>query len=159
MPVKQGCLLKQLIYAVALLLLFVDCYANILAGEVVWVVDGDTVHIKDRQDKLYKIRLSGINAPEKKRPYSAQAKRHLMSLIYGANVRVYWQKNDRYGRIVGKVIFAGKDINLAMIRAGYARWYRRFASEQSKVDRVLYRHAEISAKRARRGIWVRHRNI
>lgn len=148
-------MLKRLFAALFLLLLFIDVNAYTLDGKVVWVVDGDTLHVKDRAGRRYKIRLSGINAPEKRQPYSQKSKRHLISLAYDARVRVHWQKRDRYGRIIGKVIAGGRDINLAMVKAGYARWYRRFAAEQSKVDRLIYRHAENSAKRLRRGIWAR----
>ena len=150
--------LKKLFSIAVLLLFFNQCFAYTLDGRVVWVVDGDTVHVRDKSQKLHKVRLSGINAPEKKRAFSNKAKRYLISLVYDTRVRVYWQKRDKYGRILGKIITAGRDINLAMVRGGYARWYRRYAAEQSKVDRVLYRHAEQRAKNERRGIW-RYRGL
>jgi hypothetical protein len=54
---------------------------------------------------------------------------------------VDWNKHDRYGRIVGKVIFDGQDVDLAMVQEGYAWWYRKYASEQNAGGRVLYEAA------------------
>lgn len=65
-----------------------------------------------------------------------------------------WNKRDRYGRIVGKIIFDGRDVDLAMVSAGYAWWYRKYASEQNAGDRVLYEAAEEQAKEERRGLWA-----
>ena len=48
----------------------------------------------------------------------------------------------------------GLDINLEMVRAGLAWWYRKYASEQNAGDRVLYEAAEKDARENRRGLWV-----
>ena len=64
-----------------------------------------------------------------------------------------WAKLDRYGRTVGKVLDAQQDVNIALVRDGMCWWYRKYASEQSAVDRHLYEAAEAKAKTERVGLW------
>jgi len=66
---------------------------------------------------------------------------------------VEWSKLDRYGRTVGKVLDGEKDVNLALVRDGICWWYRKYASEQSAVDRTIYVAAEAKAKTERAGLW------
>ena len=72
----------------------------------------------------------------------------------GEPVQVDWNKRDRYKRIIGKIIFQGKDISLEMVRAGFAWWYRKYANEQNAGDRVLYEAADKDARENRRGLRV-----
>lgn len=144
----------RFLIALLLWLLAGPCLSAELTGRVVWVVDGDTVHVQDSGGERHKIRLAGINAPEKGKPFSIAAKDQLMALVLGKAVSVYWDKVDKYDRIVGKLVADGRDINLAMVRTGYALWYRRFAHEQNPVDRMLYEGAEQMARRTRLGIWM-----
>ncbi len=80
-------------------------------------------------------------------------KTQLMDLVGGRTVTVYWHKRDRYGRIVGKVTADGRDVGLAMLREGYAWWYRKYADEQIPADRMLYGAAEQEARGVKRGLW------
>ncbi len=77
--------------------------AETLAGKVVRVVDGDTVYVLDEAKTEHKIRLSGIDAPERGQPFGQRSKEHLSELLAGKGVRVEWCKHDRYGRLVGTV--------------------------------------------------------
>ena len=125
-----------------------------LAGRVVRVMDGDTVVLLDSDKAEHKIRLAGIDAPETGQEFGTKAKQHLLALVGGDPVTVAWQKRDKYGRIVGKLIRDGTDVNLAMVRAGFAWWYQKYANEQAPVDRVLYAAAEGKAKAERLGLWA-----
>ncbi|MDP5239938.1 thermonuclease family protein [Uliginosibacterium sp. 31-16] len=127
--------------------------ADVLRGMVVGVHDGDTITVWNGQANE-RIRLSGIDAPETKQPFGAVSKRNLSDLVFGKEVDVEWSKRDRYKRIVGKVMIAGKDACLEQIRAGVAWWYREYAKEQPVADRRSYEDAENSAKSQRRGLWV-----
>ena len=75
--------------------------AGALSGRVVKVVDGDTVYVLDASNSQHKIRLSGIDAPERGQPFGMKAKEYLSGLVAGKDVRVEWYKRDRYRRIVG----------------------------------------------------------
>jgi endonuclease YncB( thermonuclease family) len=129
----------------AALLLFL-LLSPTLTGKEVKVVDGDTVYVLDAAKTQHKIRLAGIDAPERKQPYGRKSKDYLLEFVAGEVVEVEWNKRDRYKRIVGKIIHGGRDVNLAMVRAGLAWWYRRYAREQSPADRGLYEAAEDRAR-------------
>jgi len=144
-------------YALAALMLLAvavcDATAASLFGRVVGVSDGDTVTVLTAEHRQYKIRLSGIDAPEKKQAFGAHAKETLVHQLSGQNVVVEWTKIDRYGRIVGKVEVAGVDANLEQVREGSAWVYTQYLRELALADRKLYLEAERVAKTERRGLW------
>ena len=127
--------------------------AGLLVGTVVGVVDGDTIDVLDDQRAQHKIRLAGIDAPEKAQAFGQQSKEHLSSLVFGRQVLVETGKRDRYGRTVGKVVIDGQDANLSLVAAGLAWHYKKYQGEQSPADRLLYADAEQDARVARRGLW------
>lgn len=89
----------KILFTLALLLGFV-CQAAIIDGRVVGVADGDTVTVLDANKVQHKIRLSGIDAPEKKQPFGERSKESLSDLVFGKDVSVETDKRDRYGREV-----------------------------------------------------------
>jgi endonuclease YncB( thermonuclease family) len=127
--------------------------ADTLLGRVVAVADGDTLTVLDASNTQHRIRLAGIDAPEKGQPFGDASKRSLSDLGYDRHVSVHWNKQDRYGRMVGKVIVDGRDVNLEQVRRGLAWWFRRYADEQSPLDRATYESAEVEARNAKRGLW------
>jgi len=140
--------------ALALLAVFAcDALAATLAGRVVGVSDGDTVTVLSAENRRFKIRLSGIDAPEKKQPFGTFAKTTLARQLFGQPVIVEWSKTDRYGRIVGKVEVNGVDANLEQVREGSAWVYTQYLRELPIEDRNLYLQAERQAKAQRRGLW------
>lgn len=127
--------------------------ASDLNGRVVGVSDGDTITVLDAELVIHKIRLSGIDAPEKAQPFGERAKQQLSEWVYQSNVRVIHDKKDRYGRIVGKVMLNGEDVNIQMIHAGLAWHYKAYENEQPALDRVTYQLAEFNARRKATGLW------
>ena len=144
---------RKLAVSLALLLASALVQAEVLTGTVIKVVDGDTVTILDRDRKQFKVRVAGIDAPERRQPYYDVSKQNLSRLAYNRVVTVDWRKHDRYGRIVGNVRVAGEDVGLAQVRAGLAWWYRDYAREQTPEDRKLYEAAELDARASRAGLW------
>ena len=145
---------KVTLAAVMLLAGFVcDATAATLAGRVVGVSDGDTVTVLTAENRQFKIRLSGIDAPEKKQPFGTHAKETLARQLFGQAVVVEWSKTDRYGRIVGKIEVDGVDANLEQVREGSAWVYTQYLRELPVEDRKLYLEAERLAKAERRGLW------
>ena len=96
----------------------------------------------------HKIRLNGIDAPESHQAFGQKSKQHLSSLVFGKDVRVKYKSRDKYGRILGTVYVDGKDVNLEMLKAGYAWHYKRFDSTPA------YAAAESEARQNRRGLWL-----
>lgn len=145
--------MKKLL-VVLMLLASQSAVANTLLGRVVGVADGDTLTVLDEKNHQHKIRLSGIDAPEKSQPFGQRAKQSLSDLAYGRSVSVEWWKRDKYGRIVGKVLKRGRDVNLEQIRRGFAWHYKHYQDEQDALDRTRYADTEIEARTARRGLWT-----
>ena len=123
-------------------------------GRVVRIADGDTITVLDGANTQHRIRLQGIDAPESHQAFGTQSKNNLSDMIFDREVTVEYDKIDQYGRIVGKVLLDGKDVNLEQIKAGMAWHYKEYEREQSPTDRDLYAHAEDQARNARRGLWA-----
>ena len=138
---------------ISLLFAFVDAKADVLVGKVVGISDGDTIKVLDSNKKEHKIRLMGIDAPEKTQAFGAASKQALSNYIYKREVTVDYKKKDRYQRILGKVILDKQDICLAMIELGLAWHYKDYEKEQSKTDRDLYSQSELKARQAKIGLW------
>lgn len=136
-----------------LLLVFGTAHAETLTGYVVAISDGDTVTVLDARHQQHKIRLAGIDAPEKAQAFGQSSKQNLAGLIFNKNVTVEWTKLDRYGRTVGKISVNGKDANLEQVKAGMAWWYEKYRKEQSSADQGIYQVAEQQARRQRIGLW------
>ena len=136
--------------------------ARVLEGIVVKIADGDTITVLDSNKVQHRIRIAGIDAPEKGQPFGNASGKRLGELVARKDVRVEYQKHDRYGRIVGKVWVTPidcptcdktLDVGLAQITTGMAWWYRKYAHEQSPEDQGRYEFAEKEAKAKRAGLW------
>lgn len=123
----------------------------------VGVSDGDTIKARCGEPGAYeevKVRIGGIDAPEKRQPFGQRAKEAMSDLVYMKSVKLDCFKLDRYGRHVCTVSTAADgDVGLAMVRAGMAWWYRAYAREQALPARGLYERAEAEASGAKRGLW------
>lgn len=127
--------------------------ANTTTGLVVGIADGDTLTLLDGDHVQHKIRLAGIDAPEKRQAFGNRSKQNLAELVFRKQVTVEWNKFDRYGRVIGKVLAGGDDVCLAQVRAGLAWHYKAYEREQSVADRERYAQAELDARASRRGLW------
>lgn len=125
-----------------------------LEGKVVGVADGDTITVLAASNKQTRVRLQGIDAPENAQAFGQVSKRNLSDLIFDKQVIVEYEKTDRYGRTLGKVLADGRDVNLEQVKAGLAWHYKHYQDEQSPDDRRLYAGAETEARSARRGLWA-----
>ncbi|MGA6992441.1 MAG: thermonuclease family protein [Candidatus Deferrimicrobiaceae bacterium] len=125
-------------------------------GEVTRVIDGDTVTLTTREGTKLRVRLYGIDAPEVRheemagQPYGKEAKQALTALALGRRVTVEIVDIDAYRRTVGIVRRSGADINLSMVRSGYAWAYRRYLSAPYA---SRYLDAEREARGKRLGLW------
>lgn len=121
---------------------------------MVGVADGDTITVLGTGNRQARIRLQGIDAPESRQAFGQVSKQHLSDLIFGRQVVVEYEKTDRYGRTLGKVLTGGRDVNLQQVKAGLAWHYKYYQEEQSPADRRLYAEAETEARSAGRGLWA-----
>jgi endonuclease YncB( thermonuclease family) len=86
------------------------------------VVDGDTLVLLISGHDQERIRLAGIDCPERRQAFGTRAKQALAERVAGKEVTVEWEKRDRYGRVVGKVVVDGRDVDLALVREGMCWW-------------------------------------
>lgn len=117
------------------------------------VTDGDTIVVLDAGKIQHKIRLQGIDAPERGQAYGTKSKEHLSELVAGKTVEVDCSDYDRYQRLLGRVMLGSVDVNLEQVEAGMAWHYKKYQSEQSSSDRVKYSDAEREAGRLKLGLW------
>ena len=115
------------------------------------MADGDTITILTAEKDQVKIRLYGIDTPERKQPYSKKAGKFTSSLVAGKDVKVEVYDTDRYGRTVGVVYVDGINVNQEILRAGYAWQYRKycvasFCPSWSKLEQ--------EAKAVKKGLWA-----
>jgi endonuclease YncB( thermonuclease family) len=122
-------------------------------GRVVGVTDGDTVTVLLPRNVQVKVRLAGIDAPEKRQPFGQRAKERLSVLVFGKTVTVVGTKRDRYRRLLAKLLVDGRDANVEMVSSGLAWHYKRYEAEQPREDRMVYSRAEMTARSERRGLW------
>ena len=122
------------------------------------VTDGDTITVRDGRVETI-IRLVGIDAPEvshKKRepsqPFGQAATKYLAGLVLNKTVEIKEYGLDRYGRTLGVVFLDGKNVNLEMIKAGYAEVYR--GTPAAGFDSAPYWKAEEEARAAKKGMWA-----
>lgn len=128
--------------------------ADSLTGRVVGISDGDTIVVLDAGKRQHRIRLTGIDAPEKAQPIGQAAKKHLSDLIFDQEVVLQCTKVDRYRRQLCTVLLAEHDINKAQVAAGMAWWYRVYSWDQTPEQRVSYERAELAARNAKAGLWA-----
>jgi endonuclease YncB( thermonuclease family) len=121
--------------------------------KVIAVADGDTITVLGASNNSHRIRLQGIDAPERAQAFGTVSRQHLNDLLFGKAVVLQGDKVDQYGRMVCKVLVDGHDANLEQINAGFAWFYRQYEKELSSEDRDSYSNAESEAHNAKRGLW------
>jgi endonuclease YncB( thermonuclease family) len=133
----------------AILLLFITAslHAEEIRGKVVSIADGDTITVLDSEKVQYKIRLEGIDAPERGQAFGTKSKEKLSELVGEKEVVVRWEKKDRYGRILGDVHLDDRLINLEMVQDGMAWHYKQYSKSKELAE------AEEEARKAKKGIW------
>lgn len=153
MVIFQTILLVRITAAALFLLLTFTAQATTLTGKVVSIADGDTLTILTDSREQVKIRLAGIDTPEKAQPFGTKAKQALAALTFNKQVRVDVETKDKYGRTVGTVFVNGQNVNSEMVQQGMAWVYRKYTNDQK-----LYA-LEAEAKQAKRGLWASDKPI
>jgi endonuclease YncB( thermonuclease family) len=145
--------MRHLIFQLFLLffLLVTPALSQVITGKVVSIADGDTITILDSSKTQHKIRLYGIDTPEKGQPFGKAAKKYTASLTAGKTVKVIAYDTDRYGRTVGVIMVDGTNVNQSLLEAGYAWQYTKYCKESFCSD---WLQLEREAKASMRGLWA-----
>ena len=123
--------------------------AKTFGRKVVGVADGDTLTVVTRSKRQHKIRLAGIDAPEKQQPFGERSKQSLSDLCFGKQAEVTTPVVDRYKRVVANVKCDDVNVNAEQVSRGMAWTYRRYA------DRNYHLYLlEFGARLTKRGLWA-----
>jgi micrococcal nuclease len=118
-------------------------------AQVVSIVDGDTFDAVPLGSRgSIRIRLHGIDTPERGEPFSSAATRSARVLLFDQRVSVEGRDVDRYGRLVARVSVRGDDVGTALLLVGLACHYTAYSSD------VALANAEADARRHGRGFWA-----
>ena len=121
--------------------------SNNLSGNVVKIIDGDTYDIIV-DGKQTRIRMFGIDAPERGMDYYKVSKQYLGELCMNQGIHLEIVNTDRYGRIVAKSFLPdGRELGAEMIRAGMAWHFKRYSDDQ------VLATLETTARENQVGLW------
>lgn len=116
-------------------------------GKVVGVSDGDSLTVLDGTTQV-RVRLHGIDCPERGQAFGAAARRLTSSLAFGKTVTVRPRGKDRYARVLAEVVLPdGRTLNRELVAAGMAWHYARYSDDETLAK------LERQARKARLGIW------
>jgi micrococcal nuclease len=102
--------------------------AEEFTGKVIAVADGDTIKVV-REEQTIKIRLQGIDCPEKVQPFGMKAKQRTVAVVLGKTVIVQVANTDMYGRIVATIIVDDINLNRLLVSEGLAWWYKAYSHD------------------------------
>ena len=148
-----GCLRRGLIFRnffVAFFYLFVPSlsFAD-FTGPVVSVLDGDTIEVLHNH-RAVRIRLNGIDCPEKRQAYGKKAKQAASALVFGKEATLQTYGKDKYGRTIADVLLPdGTSVNHTLVKDGWCWWYRKYAPGDTVLGGL-----EKEAREAKKGLWV-----
>ena len=145
--VRRKILLLSLLLS---LLLTFPCLSWAWSGKVVGVADGDTITVL-RDKEQVRIRLYGIDTPEKGQAFGKKAKQFTSRMVFGKVVEVHQMDTDRYGRTVALVSVDKQLLNKELVKAGLAWVYDRYCSEPICES---WRNFQLRAKIDKRGLWA-----
>jgi endonuclease YncB( thermonuclease family) len=115
---------------------------------VVGVKDGDTVVLLTAAKEEITVRLSEIDAPERKQAFGTVSRTFLSNLIFGKEVKLEKLGKDRYGRTLGFIYLRnGTNVNVEMVKNGMAWQYEKYSKS------VVLKKAQASAKSMKAGLW------
>lgn len=139
----------SIIWILGILLCSSHAFSADYSGPVVSVLDGDTIEVL-RNQHPERIRLSGIDCPEKGQSYGKRAKQVTSELVFGKDVTIETHGKDKYSRTLADVFLPdGTNVNHTLVKDGWCWWYRKYALENTALEQL-----EKDAREARKGLWA-----
>ena len=118
-------------------------------GKVIAIIDGDTYDLLINGNQTVRIRMEGIDAPERGMPFYKVSKNFLGALCFNKQVKFIPTKEpDSHNRLIGfTYLDNGAELSHEMVKAGLAWHFKRFNSDQDLSE------LEIEARNAKLGLW------
>ena len=143
---------KNLFSLVAqIILLIIPCPSWAWSGRVIGIADGDTITVLRDGKQQVKIRLYGIDTPEKGQAFSKKARQFTAKLVHGKVVEIEPVDIDRYGGTVGIVKVEDVILNEELVRDGFAWVYPQYCHRPICNTWYLL---EMNAHDAKKGLWA-----
>lgn len=125
------------------------CLAADFTGRVVGIIDGDTIEVL-HNNRADRIRLTGIDCPEKGHAYGQRAKQAMSELVYGKEVTLQTHGKDKYKSTLADVLLPdGTNVNHELVKDGWCWWYRKYAPGNTELENL-----EKDARDAKKGLWT-----
>lgn len=122
---------------------------DLMTARVVGVSDGDNITVLTPINKQVLIRLYGIDCPEEGQAFGVEAKQFTSGQCFGMTIQYRLMGIDRFDRTIAKVFLEdGRELNLEILKAGFAWHFERYSKRQDYVD------AEAEARKAGVGLWA-----
>ncbi len=124
-------------------------HAADFSGPVVSVLDGDTIEVLHNQ-RPERIRLHGIDCPEKGQAFGTKAKHLMSAFMFRKEVALKTYGIDKYRRTIADVFLQdGTNVNQELVKHGWCWWYRKYAPQDTELERL-----EREAREAKKGLWA-----
>lgn len=120
---------------------------TLVTAKVVGVVDGDTMDVLLPGNIQQRLRLNGIDTPERGQPFGNNAKKYLSELTMGKQIEFEPFDTDRYDRVIAETYVSGNRIGLLLVEAGLAWQYEKYS------DDPILASAQQSARERQIGLW------
>lgn len=153
--------MKTLIFYTSLIILFIgattctcnredrtknDIYPT--EGQIIKIIDGDTYDLETEEGEIYRIRMEGIDCPERGMPYYKEAKDYLEFIALNRYVTIKVNDIDRYDRLIAFTYLAdGTELSHKMVELGLAWHFKKYNSDKDLAD------LEIQARKKKIGLW------
>ena len=125
------------------------CAADDFQAKVIHIADGDTITVLNDANEQIKIRLNGIDCPEKAQAFGSKATQFTKRLAHKKTVTIQAYDQDKYGRTIGDVVLAdGRNLSQELVKAGYAWWFFKYSDDEHLGA------LEAKAKIAKVGLWA-----
>jgi len=122
---------------------------SIVSGKVIAIIDGDTYDVLLQGKKIVRVRMEGIDAPEKGMPFYQKSKKYLSYLCFGKQIKIKITGVDNHERFLAySYLEDGKELSHEMIKAGLAWHYKKYNSDSELSE------LELEAKTKKTGLWV-----
>ena len=119
------------------------------SAPVVSILDGDTIEVLHNTHPE-RVRLSGIDCPEKGQAFGNRAKQAASALAFGKDVTLQTHGQDKYRRTLADVfLLDGTHVNHTLVKEGWCWWYRKYAPRNRELERL-----ERNAREGKKGLWV-----
>lgn len=120
-----------------------------ISGKVIHIADGDTYDLLTADKKTIRVRMDGIDAPERSMAFYKVSKNYLSELCMNKRIKIVKTDTDRYGRVVAfSYLENGKELGHEMVKAGMAWHFKKYNSDNDLAK------LEIEARKAKRGLWI-----